>query len=238
MLGELLEIAVHAEPLLEALDYYSRLGFRDLPVGDSPRAPRAALANRGITLGLHVAMLEGPVPTFVRPELKAHLRALRRAGVEFDLVEVADDEFHRASFVDPSGLRVLLLEARTFSSATPPPEQVCALGTFREVSLSTHSVEASAAFWHPLGFERVDGGETPRPWRRLTGHGLTLGFHEGVNFGAALAFASDDLDARLDYLQALGLRVRRDAPTALDGERAGTLVAPGGLPIYLLETPR
>jgi catechol 2,3-dioxygenase-like lactoylglutathione lyase family enzyme len=238
VLGDLLEIAITAEPLVEALEFYTRLGFLSLPVGDSPRAPNAALSNGSLTLGLHAASVEGPMPTFVRPELKAHLRALRRVGVDFDLVEVADDEFHRASFVDPNGQRALLVEARTFSPAAADPGRVSALGSFRELSVSTHSADVSARFWEGLGFEVIARGDEPRPWCRLSGHGLVLAFHEGSNFGAALAFTSTGLDARLAYLDALGLAAKRNAPIAANGERAATLRGPGGIPIYLLEAPR
>jgi hypothetical protein len=238
VLGELLEIAITAEPLVEALEFYTTLGFLSLPVGDSPLAPNAALSNGSVTLGLHATSTGGPVPTFVRPGLKAHLRPLRRAGVDFDLVEVADDAFHRASFVDPSGQRALLVEARTFSPAVPDPQRVSALGTFHELSVSTHSADASARFWAGLGFEILAEGDEPRPWCRVAGHGLVLGFHEGSNFGAALAFTGAGLDARLEYLAALGLHAKRDAPIAASGERTATLLGPGGTPIYLLEAPR
>lgn len=238
MLGRLLEIAVSASPLLDSLEFYRSLGFQMLPAGDSPQGPNAVLWNGSVVLGLYAEELAGPVPTFVRPELKAHLRALRRFAVEFELIEVADEEFHRARFADPNGRHVLLVEARTFS---PPPRDsahICALGRFLELSVATHSAQESATFWEALGFTRVAGAQDPPAWVRLAGSGLTIGFYEAAGFGAALTFVADGLEARVEYLEALGRRPTPNAPVARDGRRAATLVAPEHTLIYLLEEGR
>lgn len=235
MLGGHLEIAISADPLIDSLEFYRALGFQSLPVGDSPHGPNAVLWNGSLTLGLYAAELEGPVPTFVRPDLKMHLRALRRLGIELEFAELADDEFHRAAFADPNGRRVLLVEARTFSPAPRESGYVSALGRFLELSISTHSAQDSAAFWESLGFELVDAGEEPHSWCRLAGHGLAIGFYEAANFGAALAFSCGGLEARLAYLDALGVHTTQRAPIAKPGERAAMLIAPEGTPIYLID---
>jgi hypothetical protein len=234
MLGDLLEFGVAADPIAAALDSYQRMGFQSVPVGDIVTEPYAVLAAGGLHLGLRAHAPSGPVPTFVRPDLKAHRRALRHAGVDIELAELADDQFHRLSFRDPNGQAVILLEARTFAPADATSAAPCLCGRFLELSVATRSCDRSQQFWSALGFAPVARGEAPYPWLRLAGHGLVIGFHETAPFPAGLTFRSANLDGRLGYFRARGLETAAGAPLAPRPQRAATL-APHGLPFYLIE---
>jgi hypothetical protein len=235
MLGQFLEVSIPAHPVSTALEFYRSLGFRELPTGDILPWPYAPVWDGAATIGLQEVELGGPVLTFVRPELKAYVHGLRRAGVEFEYNQLADDQFNQAAFTDPNGQLVLLLEARTFSPATWEQSNVTACGEFLEYSIATHSVADSAAFWAPLGFEVVDEGAQPHPWVRMSGRGLTVGFHQATQFPAGLSFRSPDLQARVQYLKAKGVDLRRKAPMAPDSSHTATLQGPAGLPLYLLD---
>jgi hypothetical protein len=235
VLGQLLEFAVHAPPSTATLESFESLGFQTLPVADAPGAPYAAFWDGTIVLGLHDAAIERPVPTFVRPDLKDHLRGLRHVGVEFEFTELADDEFHRAGFLDPNDRLVVLVEARTFPPVPRARSRVCACGEFVEWSIATHSLEESEAFWAALGLRRAAAGETPHRWVRLAGHGLVVGFHEIAAIPDGLTYRAADLDARLAYLQAKKIAVTRGARLAAPGAKAATLVLPGKTPLYLFD---
>jgi hypothetical protein len=235
MLGQLLEFAIHTRPSADALGFYEQLGFHSLSVTDVRGGPYAALSGGALTLGLTAEEIEGPVPIFVRPDLKPHLRGLRRLGVRFELTELADDEFNRAAFRDPNGRLVMLVEARTFSPAPRARTDIFACGKFREWSVATHSLEESESFWAPLGFTRVASGATPHAWVRLAGRGLVVGFHESMRVAAGFSFTAPDLDARTQYLEAKNVRVTRGAPMAPPGTNAATLIAPEQTPFYLVE---
>jgi hypothetical protein len=236
MLGQLLEISIGASPLAESLAAYEALGFSSVPVGDIAEGAYAVVSDGRLAIGLYEDEIDGPVPTFVRPGLVAHTRALRRAGVEFERLALAPDEFHRAEFRDPGGRGVRLVEARTFS---PPPTSerrtVPACGEFLELSFMTPAVDLCFEVWQRLGFETVAETEAPRSIR-LRGFGLTLGLHEAARAGAALTFMAEQLDPRGAYLEAKGFTVRRGAPI---GAARDSLVVrlPGGVEAYLLETP-
>lgn len=234
MLGHLLEISLGGSPLAQTLAGYEALGFSSVPVGDIAEGAYAVVSDGALALGLYEEELDGPVPTFVRPNLAAHLRALRRAGAEFERTALADDVFHRAEFVDPAGRVVRLVEARTFSP--PPPSAsraVPACGEFLELSFLTPALDRSFELWHRLGFETVAAGDSPR-FFRLRGFGLTLGLHEAPRTGAALTFAAGQLDARRGYLEAKGFTVRRGASIG-DGRDSLVLRLPGGVDAYLLD---
>ena len=235
MLGQLLGFAIHAHPAAATLELFESLGFQRLPVGGVGGGPYAAMWDGAVALALHEDEIESPVPTFVRPDLKAHVRAFRRRGANFRFTELADDEFHRAGFLDPEGRLVVLVEARTFSPGPREHARVRACGEFLEWSVSTRSIAASERYWAALGLGRVAEGPAPHPWVRLAGHGLVLGLHETANLSPGLTFAARELDARVEYLAAKDLRVERGAPIAAPGRNAATLVMPGGTAFYLVE---
>jgi hypothetical protein len=234
MLGRFLEIAVSAQPVAAALAFYEGLGFRSVPVGDIVATPYAVVSAPPVWLGLHERERPGPAPTFVRPQLRDHCRALRRLGIDLEFSALRDDEFHSVGFLDPSELLVVLIEARTFSPSEQPSDpSVC--GEFLELSVSTHSRQASVDFWSALGCEVVAAGEAPHAWARMAGHGITLGFHERARFEPGLSFTCSNLAARLEYLNAKGYTTRPGAPLSERRNAAATLRGPDGLPLYLLE---
>ena len=234
MLGHLLEFAVHAEPAAETLAFYEALGFESLPVVGSQGGPYAAMSNE-ITLGLRAEPLDGPVPVFVRPNLKMHLRGLRHLGIDLELAALADDEFNRAAFRDPNGRLVMLVEARSFSPAPPAPQRVFACGRFLEWSVATHSIAESEAFWAALGMRTIAEGTAPHSWLRMAGRGLAVGFHETARFSSALTFTAPGVGARIEYLRAKHLRLQDGAPVAVAGESAATMTLPERTLAYLLD---
>jgi hypothetical protein len=239
MLGQLLEISIGASPLAESLAGYEALGFSSVPVGDIAAGPYAVVSDGRLSLGLYEDGIDEPMPSFVRPELAAHVRALRRLGVDFERLALAADEFHRAEFLDPIGQRVRLLEARTFS---PPPSSVrrtvAACGAFLELSLMTPALDECCRYWQRLGFETLAAPdappEAPRRSVQLRGCGLTLGLHEASRTGAALTFTAAQLDARRAYLEAKGFTVRRGTPLGWACDSLA-LRLPGGIEAYLLD---
>jgi len=234
-LGRLLEISIPVDEPAAALATYRSLGLREVPVADFAPGPQAVVSDGRLAIGLYAGELDGPTPTFVRPNLRAHVRALEAAGAELVEADLADDRFHRATFCDPNDLRATLLEARTFPPVEPEPGLVSACGRFVELSVATHSLEASTSFWTALGFSVVAQSDSPHASCRLEGHGLALGFHETSRFGTALTFAAPQLDARLEYLRAKGFEPRASSPLTAGGERSATLVAPGGVQFFLLD---
>lgn len=229
-LGRFLEIAISIDEPAEALAAFAGLGFRDVPVGDLEAAPRAVVSDGRLSIGLHDPGFDGPVPVFIRPELKRHVAKLEAAGIELEQADLADDRFHRVMLRDPSGIEIVLIEARTFAPVEPDPSIVAPCGRFVELSVATRSLAESAAFWTTLGFVAVDDAASPYPRVRLEGFGLAIGLHETTGFAAGLCFRSPALDARIEYLRAKGYSVRRSAPLA---HASATLSAPGGVPFFL-----
>jgi hypothetical protein len=235
MLGQFLEFSVPAHPIAAALAFYRGLGFQDPPVGDILATPYAVVLLPGIAIGLHEREFDGPVATFVRPELGAHARALRHVGVRLEFANLAEDEFNQLGFLDPNARPVTLLEARTWSPAAWETATVPLCGAFLEFSVPTHSAAESEEFWQRLGCAVVARQHEAWASVRLHGYGVTIGFHEHQRFVPGFTFVAPNLDARIEFLQAKGYAPARGAPVAAPGRPAATLIAPEGTPIYLLE---
>jgi hypothetical protein len=234
MLGRFLEFSLSAEPLAASFEFFEALGFQSIPVNDSLPHPYLVCFDGAIAVGLHARRQGGPLLTFVRPDLSAYVRPLRRLGVELTHEQLADDEFHSAGFCDPGGHVAMLVEARTFPPGEWDPRKVAICGEFLEITLPAPVLDESCRFWQALGFAMSASGEAPHRWRRLVGFGLTLGLHE-THCAAGLSFRCEGLQARLEYLRAKGLAARAGTPLADRGQPSATLTAPGGTPLYLFE---
>jgi hypothetical protein len=234
MLGQFLEFSLVASPLAPAFEFYTSLGFEPLLGGDLLKEPYVPLFDGSVVIGLHDR--EGPAPqlTFVRPGLRDYARAIRRVGIEFDYLNLANDEFHRLGFSCPDGQSVGLIEARTCAPGALDASHVSGSGSFLEYSLAVDSIAAAQTFWTALGFEVVATGEWQHRWVRLAGRGLVLGLHEG-RFRPGLTFRGEHLDARLEYLRAKGLGPKSGSAVSTDQRRSATLVAPEGTVLYLLD---
>jgi hypothetical protein len=235
VVGQFLELSIAAQPLAASFEFYRALGFTSLPVSDSLPDPYLVLYDGNVTIGLHDREQDGARLTFVRPGLQDYVRALRRLGVEFAYAHLADSEFNRVGFADPTGQSIALLEARTFPPGDWNRQNVSACGEFLEYSLPTESLATSREFWLSLGFSTTTSGTAPHAWERLAGHGLTIGLHE-THFRPGLAFRSPHLDARLAYLGAKGIAARSGNPLADKAQAAAMLTAPEGTVIYLFES--
>lgn len=237
MLGTFLEIGIETDDIAAGFDQLRALGFTAIPVGDIRSGPYAVVSDGSVCIGLHARSLEGPSLTFVRPNLEAYVRALRRLGIELEFANLGDQEFHELGFRDPNGQLVTLIEAQTFSPAIGAVPAPSTCGTFLEFSLATGSLEQSRRFWEALGFAAIAEGDEPHPWLRLAGPNLTLGLHQSVLFRAGASFRAGQLGARLEYLRAKGHDARRGAVLASSERDSATLMIAATLPIYLLEDP-
>lgn len=234
MVGQFLEFSVAAQPLATSFEFYRSLGFTSLPVSDVLPHPYLVFFDGQVAIGLHDREQPDLRLTFVRPNVRDYLRALRHVGVAADYTHLAADEFHRVGFRDPTEQPLELIEARTFPPGDWNRQNVSACGRFIEYSLPTAALEATSAFWQALGFVTKDSGVAPHPWQRLEGHGLTVGLHQ-AHFKPGLTFRAPHLGARLEYLRAKGIASRSGNPLATHEQQAATLVTPEGTAFYLFD---
>lgn len=235
MLGRFLEISVGTEAIQESLQFYEALGFTQAPVGEVVTYPYAVVTDGRLFLGLHAAHIESASLTFVLPQLAAAIRGLEARGIEFEQRQLGEDAFHQASFRDPDGTLVRLIEARTFS---PPLEcRASTCGYFTELGLPTRDAASACAFWEPLGFVAMEEQLEPFPRRVLASDVLNLGLYRSRAFRQPLlTFEEENMPQRLARLREQGFRLGDEMPDSLDASANAVLTAPEGTRLLLLRS--
>ena len=199
-----LEISIPSADVRASLEWYRALGFTELATGDIRNYHYAVVSDGELCLGLHAEGLTQAGLTFVRQELATYVRRAQSSGVEFDTARLGVDDFHEAIRHDPVGNPVVLIEARTFSSAhTSDPVIV---GTLNHIALPCMNVDASLTFWEQYGFISVqaDSGEPAE----LHAPGLTLQLQNGIR-ELGLHFHNNKLAATLEALSLQGIDARQ-----------------------------
>jgi len=237
MPGRFLEISVHAPEIRESLEFYEALGFVQAAVGETWPYPYAVVTDGRLFLGLHGAVVRSPALTFVLPNLARGIDTLKRRGVVFDQERIGNDVFNQASFADPNGQCVNLLEARTFS---PPPVDMMhasTCGYFVEYGLPVKDAAASRDFWEPLGFVAMEEELLPFARTPLTSDLLNLGLYRTRALRhPLLTFEDPDMRERLGRLRERGFKLSDDMPDSLDDGENAVLQAPEGTRLLLMRS--
>ncbi|MBW3567115.1 MAG: hypothetical protein KY410_03995, partial [Proteobacteria bacterium] len=205
MLGSFLEISVYSPDVLESLGFYERLGFSQIPTNDAWTHPYGVVTDGRCFIGIHAYEFPGPSLTFVAPELRKRVEPLEAAGVEFEFLKLADDQFHELGFLAPDDQMVTLLEARTFSPpASGLPESL--LGFFVEYRIPVEDRDAAVAQWLRLGMMEGEPVDTFHDTATVCYSGLNVGLGESRRLKKPeLVFHVTDLPARLSRLEQLGI---------------------------------
>lgn len=206
MLGNWLELSVHAPDVLSSLQFYKALGFQELETGDVWPHRYAVVSDGSTCIGLHHRDLEKTTLTFVRQEVARHALAMADAGYQFSFLNVDDDVFNELGFEDRDGHLISMVEARTFS---PPDEELedSLCGRFIELTLPVRDVVQAGFFWAPLAPVVLELREEPTMHMRFDAGGMALGLSESIALkSAALCFRCDNKAALEGCIERYGLR--------------------------------
>ena len=226
MLGRFLEVSVAAPDVPASLAFYESLGFVQALTGDVRGYPYAVVTDGRLCLGLHGAGIEAPTLTWVHPDLSSHAARLESLGVALESVRLGEEALHELSFVDPSGQRVALLEARTFSP--PPQAPPSRLGYFEEYGIPTTDLESAARWWESLGLVAFEPVRRPLPKAVAASRDLNVGLYDLDLRRPVLAFADPARPERVAELRARGHRLVERLPRGLHPDDFALLEAPEG----------
>jgi catechol 2,3-dioxygenase-like lactoylglutathione lyase family enzyme len=235
MLGRFLEISIQAPSVLESLEFYQKLGFTQAETGDAWPHPYAVVTDGRLFIGLHQNEIDSPALTFVKPDLWRHIEELEGLGIEFESRKLGEDVFNEATFRDPDGLLVTLIEARTFSPPTRGVGEMSWCGYFTELGIPTRDADRAKQFWEQLGF--VAAAEVEQPFRRisLTSDFLDLGLYATRELRRpVLTFSDAEMPGRIEQIAKLGLEFSRRLPASFDPHDTAMLVAPEGTALLLM----
>lgn len=236
-LGRFLEVSLAAADVAESLAFYESLGFLQASVGEAWPHPYAVVTDGRLSLGLHGADFESPLPTWVAPSLRERLATLATLDVTIDDARLDDVSMHQALLRDPSGQPLRLLEARTFSPPALAPAHSTTLGYFEELAMATTDLAASSAFWERLGFVAFEPVLEPFAKVVAASRDLNVGLY-GIDLPApVLVFSDATMPERIESLRDRGYRFARRLPRELTAMGAAMLEAPEGTLLLLLREP-
>lgn len=234
MLGRFLEISLHTPDIRASLEFYESLGFQQASVGETWPYPYAVVTDGRLVLGLHGAVVRSPALTFVLPALAQGIERLREHGIQFDQERIGNDVFNQATFTDPAGVCVNLLEARTFSPIADEAPTTC--GYFVEFAMPVRDMQPSRDFWESLGFVAMEEALLPFARTALVSDHLNLGLYRSRAFRQPLlTFEDAEMRERLTRLRERGYKLLDDMPDSLDDSTNAILEAPEGTRLLLMQ---
>jgi len=236
VLGRFLEISLYTPEIQESLRFYEMLGFQQAQVGETWPYPYAVVTDGRLFLGLHGNPIRAPALTFVHPDLRAGLADLESLGLRADTEFFGDDVFNRASFSDPQGMCLNLLEARTFSPPLIEAQSITTCGYFSEIGIPTRELQVAREFWERVGFVAMEEESLPFPRTTVTSDSLNLGLYRSRAFRQpVLTFEDDNMAERLAVLRERGFTLSDEMPDSLDERENAVLIAPEGTRLLLVQ---
>jgi hypothetical protein len=237
MFGRFLEISLYTPEIRESLAFYESLGFVQAPVGEVFKHPYAVVTDGRLFLGLHGQPVPSPALTFVMPRLMHGIDQLEQLGIEFDELKLGNEVFNRATFRDPSGQCVNVVEARTFSPPQFESQPTTTCGYFTEFGLPAREQGPMRVFWEALGFVAWEEESEPFARTAITSDHLNLSLYRTRAFRQPLlTFEDRDMRERLARLKERGFQLSDEMPDSLDESCNAVLVAPEGTRLLLLQS--
>jgi catechol 2,3-dioxygenase-like lactoylglutathione lyase family enzyme len=210
--GQFLEFSVPTYDIQESLNFYHKLGFSELPVGDIRDYHYAVITDGRIAIGLHADGIDEPALSFVKSDVAASLRSVAPDEELLSFSRLGSETFHEIGVHTPDGHLLIMMEARTFSRAHLSELPTPATGHSVEISLGCRDIDSSAHYWTDAGFTmyRPMVDDSPGDTIELLTPGLRLGLRTDLPSGrTALRFAPDDLDHVLELLDQQNVPVHR-----------------------------
>lgn len=206
MLGRFLEFSVHTPDIIESLDFYQRLGFTELQIGDIWTHKYAVVSDGVVCIGLHDRVFDGPALAFVHEDLAHRARSMSDHGFDFSFLRLDEDVFNELGFTDRDGHMITMLETRTFMSADEDtPNSLC--GSCFEVALPVRDTLRAGRFWAPLVSKLLQLREEPTTHMRFDAGNLSLGLSESIALQQpSLCFKCSDKAALAAIIEQAGFK--------------------------------
>ncbi len=236
MLGRFLEVSLHTPDIQESLRFYESLGFVQATVGETWTHPYAVVTDGRLFLGLHARECPPLALTYVQPDVELHAKRLISMGIEFDQARFDDESFHQARFADPHGMRINLLEARTFSPPAIAIGHQSTCGYFTELGIPVRDYVHGREFWESMGFVGMEPETEPFARLSLTSDHFGIGLYRSRALRQpVLVFEDADMRERLARLRERKFPLSDEMPDSLDAANNAVVVAPEGTRLLLLK---
>jgi catechol 2,3-dioxygenase-like lactoylglutathione lyase family enzyme len=177
-LGYAFEIVVTVPDLKPSLQFYEKLGYKQLTDTTSPTQHDALLTDGMILLSLRVGSAWKAILTYFAENVAEKVDGFERLGVSFDEKHKTGGKITGATLTDPNGLQVELIQAAPSQIPKTQGKPISKAGQFGELSIETEDVRKSLDFWTKLGFEPTQYmPASPDSWASIADGLLMLGIY-------------------------------------------------------------
>ena len=176
--GQFLEFSVPTDNIQDSLNFYRKLGFSELPVGDVRDYHYGVVTDGRIAIGLHAGGIDEPALTFVKNDVASSLRHVVPEEDTLSFTRLGTETFNEIGMHTPDGHMLIMVEARTFSQADLSALPAPVIGHSVEISLGCRDIDNAKNYWAGAGFTASHYPEEEMV--ELLVPGLRLGLRTGL----------------------------------------------------------
>ncbi len=219
-LGEISALTIASPDLETSLQFYQKLGFREVMRMDFP-FPWIQITDDALLIMLRKGEDPYLALTYYVKEIDKVVTDVETRGIQF-LSKPKDSDFiKRYLFKSPDGLNISLVHipdgfskpaGKTMLTMEQTdyfkPESYTnkTVGMFGELAQPVADVNASIPFWEKIGFKVLSRFSSPYPWAILSDGLSIIGLHQTQQYTyPAITFFASDMKEKIEKLKQQGL---------------------------------
>lgn len=245
MLGDITALTITSPDLEHSLQFYQKLGFRELFRADWP-FPWIQISDGALLIMLRQDTQPYLALTYYVRNIDDIAAELETSGVVFIQKPASSDMVKRFVFRSPDGLNISLVTLVDGFAQPPGPtmltmpqkdyfnperyaNKVC--GMFGELAHPVADLDLSIGFWENLGFKLMSRFTSPYPWAILSDGLAIVGLHRSDSLSQpAITFFASDMKEKIGHIKAEGIETaERGGPANV------TVTSPEGQQIFLFK---
>jgi len=219
-LGEIAALTIASADLEASLQFYQKLGFREVMRMDFP-FPWIQITDDALLIMLRKADESYLALTYYLKETDDVVADLERKGVEFVSKPKSSDFVKRYVFQSPDGLNISLVQIPDgFSKPSgktmltmnqsdyfkPDTYTNKIVGMFGELANPVKDLDLSIRFWENIGFIVLSRFASPYPWAILSDGLGIIGLHQTAQYDyPAITFFASDMKEKIEGLKKNGI---------------------------------
>jgi catechol 2,3-dioxygenase-like lactoylglutathione lyase family enzyme len=219
-LGEISAFTIATPDLETSLQFYQKLGFRELMRMDFP-FPWIQITDDAILIMLRKANDPYLALTYYVKDITKVVIELEGRGIEFISKPKESDFVKRYLFQTPDSLNISLVEIPD-GFAKPSGKTMLTMdqsdyfkpetytnktaGMFGELAHPVADLDKSIEFWQMIGFRPLSKFSSPYPWAILSDGLSIVGLHQTSQYTyPAITFFASDMSKKIENLKKEGL---------------------------------
>jgi predicted lactoylglutathione lyase len=221
ILGEITALTIATPDLENSLQYYQRLGFKEVMRMDFP-FPWVQVTDDALLIMLRKDNSPYLALTYYVKDIDKVVAEVESKGIQFTSRPKDSDFVKRYLFQSPDGLNISLVgipegfskpsgktmltmdQADYFKPETYTNQTA---GMFGELSQPVSNLDASIPFWENIGFKILSKFSSPYPWAILSDGLAIVGLHQTTQYTyPAITYFASDMKEKIENLKNKGLQ--------------------------------